>query len=270
MKNALLIIALLFGMLTAQAQDNKIKVLNLGVFHMGYTSDAHSIEYDESSDESKKQIKEVNELIARFKPTHIMVEVETNDQNALEEAYLSYLKDPKQETTFGGTEVEILAFEIGRLANTAHIHAIDHSMAYNYNLGELAQETKADKFFQTLKTLEKSELIAKLNPAQSGLKETLSVMNSESCMNFLINANADMLTYINSDDKFEGADEAAKLYHRNLRMYANINKIKTNEEDRILIISGGLHASFFHQFMSRSSVYELESVEKYLSPENNL
>ena len=37
--------------------SNKVKVLNLGVFHMGKTSDAHKNEFDESK--NRKEIKDI-------------------------------------------------------------------------------------------------------------------------------------------------------------------------------------------------------------------
>ncbi len=81
---------------------------------------------------------------------------------------------------------------------------------------------------------------------------------------FLINYNADMLMYVNSKDNFGGADEIAKFYKRNIRMFANINKIEMNEDDRVLIILGGTHAAFMDKFMLRSLIYKLISLKKYL------
>ncbi len=97
-----------------------------------------------------------------------------------------------------------------------------------------------------------------------GLKQALLLLNSKQAYNFLINVNADMLMYANSKDNFEGADEATKFYHRNIRMFSNINKISMDYDDRVLIISGGAHAAFFEGFMSRSMIYELQPLKDYL------
>lgn len=249
----------------ASDSNQKIKVLNIGVFHMGQTSDANSTEYDEAAKESKQQIAEVNALISEFKPTIILVEDEPKDQVELMENYELYLKDQSSKTTYDGNEIKLMGFEIGRLASVKRIYGIDHRMGYNYNQGGLAKELNAKKYFQTMMTLQQLESSVDMDVQSIGLKKVLSILNTSLAYDFLINYNADALTYVNSENGFEGVDEAAKFYHRNLRMYANINKIDMNANDRVLIISGATHAAFFQKFFSRSYVYELESVGKYLN-----
>jgi hypothetical protein len=249
----------------ASDSNQKIKVLNIGVFHMGQTSDANSTEYDEAAKQSKQQIAEVNALISKFKPTIILVEDEPKDQVELMKNYELYLKDQSAKTTYDGNEIKLMGFEIGRLANVKRIYGIDHRMGYNYNQGGLAKELNAKKYFQTMMTLQQLESSVDMDVQSIGLKKVLSIFNTSLAYDFLINYNADALTYVNSENGFEGVDEAAKFYHRNLRMYANINKIDMNANDRVLIISGATHAAFFQKFFSRSYVYELESVGKYLN-----
>ncbi|BDD04007.1 DUF5694 domain-containing protein [Aureibacter tunicatorum] len=268
MKNALLAIALFIGIFTAHAQDKKIKVLNVGMFHMGFTTDANKTEFDEAS--NMKQIQEVNELLARFKPTIIMVETLPKYQKELEKAYQAYVNDPTIKTGYANNEIQIMAFEIGRLANTKRIYAIDHKMNYAYNLSGLAEEYGAEKYFETEKRKKEVYANLKTTPMKSSFKEVLNNMNTEEYRTASINGNADKLTYVNSEDNFEGADQAAIFYQRNLRMFANINKVESNEEDRILVISGAAHATFFHDFFKRSYIYELESVEKYLTEDSTL
>lgn len=244
--------------------NQKIKVLNIGVFHMGETSDATSTEYDEAAEKSKKEITEVNQLIAKFKPTIILVEDEPKDQEELVSNYEMYLKNQSAKTTYDGNEIKLMGFEIGRIAGVKRIYGIDHRMGYNYNQGALAKELNAKKYFQTMMTLQQLESSVDMDVKSVGLKKVLSILNTTLAYDFLINYNADALTYVNSENGFEGVDEAAKFYHRNLRMFANINKIEMDENDRVLIISGATHAAFFQKFFSRSYIYELESVNDYL------
>lgn len=244
--------------------NQKIKVLNIGVFHMGETSDATSTEYDEAAEKSKKEITEVNQLIAKFKPTIILVEDEPKDQEELVSNYQMYLKNQSAKTTYDGNEIKLMGFEIGRIAGVKRIYGIDHRMGYNYNQGALAKELNAKKYFQTMMTLQQLESSVDMDVKSVGLKKVLSILNTTLAYDFLINYNADALTYVNSENGFEGVDEAAKFYHRNLRMFANINKIEMGENDRVLIISGATHAAFFQKFFSRSYIYELESVNDYL------
>lgn len=250
--------------LVGYAQDEKIKVLNIGVFHMGYTSDANSTEYDEASEKSKKEIVEVNEAIAKFKPTIILLEEEVKYQEKLSKAYVDYLKDKNAKTPYSKSELQLMGFEIGRLAGVKKVYAIDHLIGYNYNMWDVAKKENATKFFEMAERMKKLQNSVVTDPKKIGLKNMLKVMNSDEAYDFLINVNADMLMYANSKNGFEGADEAAKFYKRNIRMFANINKIPMTKDDRVLIISGGTHAAYFSKFMSRSMIYELEPITNYL------
>ena len=241
--------------------NDKVKVLNLGVFHMGETSDEHKTEFDESK--NKKEIKDICFQISKFKPTIIFVEREPSFNEDLKLTFNRFKKDPSIQTNYSGEEIQLLAFEIGRLAKTKAIFGFDHQLACNYNFTELANKIKAKDYIKIKQNLIKqAEGVDKIN---TSLKKTLLEINQQKFYDFLFNINADLLTYVNSKDSFEGADEAAKFYQRNLRMFANINKVNTNKSDRILIISGAAHAAFLNEFMKRSPKYELEDIKKYLN-----
>ena len=59
-----------------QASDplEKIKVLNFGSFHMGFTPDANTTNFNEHDVENQKMVKSVATQLAAFKPTVILVE----------------------------------------------------------------------------------------------------------------------------------------------------------------------------------------------------
>jgi len=241
----------------------RIKVLNLGVFHFGITPDANKTEYDENDKKNLREIKEITKALAKFNPTVILVEVVPGHQDILEQEYEKYKRNPSSLTKFSGTETELLGFEVGRLANTTKIFGIDHKLNYMYSADDFAKSLDAKNYFLVSERLENYS--EKRNDVKEiGLKKKLLSMNTENYYDYLINVNADLLTYANSEEEFEGADQAAKFYQRNLRMYANINKLELDTNDRILIISGAAHASFFHKFMSRSPIYELVDWEKFL------
>ena len=247
-------------------EDSKIQVLNIGVFHMGQTSDATSTDYDESSKKAQQELKNITVAIAKFKPTLILVEQQPKYQEELNTAYSAYLKDVNADTGFYKTnEIQLLGFEVGRLAGVKNIHAIDHKIGYNYDQQALAEQLNATKYFETGKRLQSLMGSVDMDVEKTGLKKSLLMLNTDEAYNFLININADMLMYVNSKDGFEGADEAAKFYKRNIRMFANINKIDMTNEDRILIISGATHAAFFNKLLSRSMVYNVVPLSKYLN-----
>jgi len=191
-------------------KGDKIPVLNFGTFHMGLTNDENKTEFDEHDRENQKKVHEIAEMLASFKPTVILVERIPESNDALQSEYKEYLRNPnmffKQPS-----EIELLAYELGRICNTKRIYGIDHKMSYNYKIG-----------------------------------------------------NADILTHVGSEKGFEGADEAAKYYQRNLRMYSNLNRIELNKDDRVFILMGASHTAFFRDFMSRSPKYYMVKTSEYL------
>ena len=76
--------------------------------------------------------------------------------------------------------------------------------------------------------------------------------------------NADIMTHVGTAEGFEGADESAKYYQRNLRMYSNLNRIKLNKDDRVFILLGASHTAFFRDFINRSPKYEMVNTFDYL------
>ena len=77
--------------------------------------------------------------------------------------------------------------------------------------------------------------------------------------------NADILTHAGTKDAFEGADEAALFYKRNLRMYSNLNRIHLDKEDRVFILMGAAHTAFFRDFISRSPKYTMVNTFDFLN-----
>lgn len=250
--------------MTIESKNSAIKVLNFATFHMGYTSDAHSIEFDEKNKKNVDSIHQIAEMLSIFKPTVIIVETTPDYNKTLQKNYSTYVKEPN--TVFEQPdEVELLAFEIGRLAGVKRIYGIDHKLEYNYRIGsEIINsiDSLTHNNFQS----NPFKSIPGLNIFEKGLslKEKLTRMNHPKLLDLLITANADILTYVGTENGFEGADEAAKYYQRNLRIYSNLNRLTLDKNDRLFILSGGSHTAFLREFMSRDEKYEMVNTFNYL------
>ncbi|MEL6717408.1 MAG: DUF5694 domain-containing protein [Bacteroidota bacterium] len=243
-----------------ETESDKIQVLNLGTFHMGSTSDQHKTEFDENDDENKRAVHQIAEKIAAFKPTVIIVELTPKGNVSLQKEYEEYLLDPSMKFDFP-SEIELLAYEVGRLTEAKRIYGIDHKMDYDYMINERIDnqiDTATYKHFEKILP-EKIKEMENLT-----LSEKLKFLNTDSSLDFFLFVNADILTHTGTKGNFEGADEAAKYYQRNLRMYSNLNRIPLKKEDRIFILMGASHTAFFRDFMSRSTKYEMVNTLSYL------
>lgn len=242
----------------------KIPILNFGTFHMGFTSDENTTEFDEENEENQKAVQQIAAKLSTFKPTVIIVETVPEYDDKLRLEYKEYLANPKMSFK-NPSEIELLAYELGRLCSTKRIYGIDHRMGYNYKIGtEIENNIDSiwhDKYYQDPLSFYPE---VNVNEDSLDLLGKLQITNHERYLDFLITVNADMLTHAGSEEGFEGADEAAKYYQRNLRMYSNLNRLDLKEEDRVFILMGASHTAFFRDFISRSPKYEMVNTYEYL------
>lgn len=244
--------------------NEKVQILNFGTFHMGFTADANTSEFDEHNKDNQKQIHDIAEKLSAFMPTVIIVETVPNYDNQLQAEYNNYLNNPDMFIK-NPSEIELLAYELGRLCKTKRIFGVDHKMRYNYNIGNQIENSIDSSWYDKYyKDPLKYYPEVNVNEDSLNLLEKLKLTNHNKYLDFLITVNADMLTFAGSEKGFEGADEATKYYQRNLRMFSNLNRIQLAEDDRVFILMGASHTAFFRDFISRSPKYEMVNTFEYL------
>ena len=286
MKNKLILLSVLFSLYACQsikttaskpeessnlnidrhttAEITKIPVLNLGTFHMGETSDVHKTEFDENDKKNQSSIKNIAVKLAQFKPTVIIVETPPSFDDKLQTEYNAYLTNPKM-TFKNPSEIELLAYEVGRLSGAKQIYGIDHKMEYNFFIGkEISNAIDASWHDNFYKDPFKFYPEINVDDSKLNLLDKLRLTNSNTYLNFLIEANAEMLSHVGTQNGFEGADEATKYYQRNMRMYSNLNRLQLTPNDRVFILLGASHSAYFRDFISRSPKYQMVNTFDYL------
>ena len=250
----------------SREDSNKIAILNFGTFHMGFTPDANKTEFNEHDRENQKRVHEIAQKLAEFKPTVIVVEESPSGNIQLQQDYAAYVNDPNMFFK-KPSEVELLAFELGRLCGTKEIYGIDHRMKqYNYNIGnEIKNDIDSIWHDQYCKNPRKYHPEINVNRDSLSLFERLKLMNRDAYLDYLININANILTHAGTKDGFEGADEAALFYQRNLRMYSNLNRLNLKKDDRVFILMGATHTAFFRGFLKGSPKFEMVNTFDYLN-----
>lgn len=240
--------------------DDALPVLNVATFHMGETSDAMTTEFDENDKKNRKEIKRVAQLLAAFKPTIIVIEALPANDSIRQADYLDYLKNPNKKFS-NPDERELLAYEVGRLSGATKIYGIDYKESYRIEGDTIkpVDQTTTQKYWKMVEENDKK------NPEEGiPFYDLFKLNNHPQYLESLININADLLLYVSNKGKSEGADAAAKFYHRNLVMFSNLNQIPMTKDDRIFILLGGTHTAFFMDFLKRSPKFKLENTFDYL------
>ncbi len=245
----------------------------MGIFHFGYTSDAHKTEFDEESKEAQREVRKISEMIAKFRPTIICVEKLPEKNDELNAAYQVFLENSSVLSTKDG-EISMIAFDVARLSGVKKLYGIDHHLGYNYSLGDFIENSSDyinsidpetylqltnDPFKDYPEMAEREKNYDKLS-----LLEKLKLINEPLYLDYSINTNADKLLYVGIDDGFEGADNAALFYQRNMRIYSNLNRIPMTKEDRVFILMGAAHTAFLREFIKRSPKFEMVNTLDYL------
>jgi hypothetical protein len=244
--------------------DGKTEILNFGTFHMGETYDANKTEFDENDKKNQLAINEIAQKLSLFQPTVIIVETPPENDKKLQADYIEYLTNPKMKFK-NPTEIELLAFELGRISGVKRIYGIDHKMSYNYNIGA-KMVNSIDSIWHNKYYKDPLKYYPQINIDQKKLNlfDKLKLTNNNIYLDFLIEANAEMLSHVGSEKGFEGADEATKYYQRNMRMYSNLNRLDFTSKDRIFILMGASHTAYIRDFISRSPKYKMVNTFNYL------
>jgi hypothetical protein len=200
---------------TTKEDLKKIAILNLGTFHMGETSDATQTDFDENDKKNQSAVHEIAAKLALFKPTVIIVETPPSFDQKLQTEYNEYLTNPKMKFK-EPSEIELLAYELGRLSGTKRIYGIDHKMEYNYTIGN-EMVNSIDSIWHNKYYKDPLKYYPEVNVDEDKLNllDKLKLTNQNAYLDFLIEVNAEMLSHVGSEKGFEGADEAAKYYQRN-------------------------------------------------------
>lgn len=234
----------------------KIPVLNYGSIHLSGSTDAHSSITDVSHPKVKADIKKIVDLLVKFKPTIICVEIPPESTYFLNETYQKYKIDQTRRINYS-EEVNVIGLEVARLSGTKKIYGIDNPIGFDYpSLIEMANKIPAaSSFVQNImdnyESINKKPILeqfVEINTAKYKM-ETFDLYN--------------FLATMHSPNNFEGADIIADFYKRNLRMYTNFSDIPLTKNDKVLIIMGATHTAYFDIFIENSPKYILENATNY-------
>jgi hypothetical protein len=244
--------------------EKRPKVLLVGTFHFAYyNEDLFKVnkkdQVDVLSSKRQKEVLELVDYIAKFKPNKIFVE-DFNKDNILMTNYKNY-KTGKYNLI--ADEIDQIAY---RLLDKFQLDTI-----YGVDARTIGQDLyKNDSTKNYIKTLQKDIDNETISPALAKYFEWYEKDNKykveHSLLDYFKQLNSDkyqqrgfyslFVTYFKN--KKNGADNLTlDLLSRNIRILHKISQNITSEEDRILILFGSGHTEFFNVFFGTSPEHEL-------------
>lgn len=256
-----LISLFLISAMIVTAQE-KAQVMILGVYHFANpNADYVKSDFpDHLSDKKQKEITEVLDLLAKFKPTKIVVEREPENIKVLDN-YQQYLKDNYKLTA---NETEQIGFRLAKRFNHQQVYLADHQLGMDIDsVMKAANETQNTQFLQFFQKIIGEAQAMQKHQAQITVREALSELNEpllqEKTKDFYL-----QMARVRSKDKFVGADVLAAWYQRNFRVFTNLSQIINSPNDRVLVIFGQGHIAYLRDAIKSCPDMQLIEPNNYL------
>ncbi len=255
----------------------RAKLLLLGTFHFADAGlDGHKPEraFDALSEKRQKQIEDVLERLARFRPTRIAVEYSWDEQERLDQDYARFLAG---ESKVSANETYQIGFRLGQRLGLEHLYAVDAPRrSYDPDMTQeqydarvavlldgvaqarIAAESAWNERFEQMYDWEDA-----LADKQT-LREHLIYLNDETTLrrhhgHYLVSD-----FKLGRGDDYFGPDMTTEWYNRNLRIFHNLLRITSGPSDRIVLLIGAGHVPILRHAAQSSPDYELIEVRTVL------
>lgn len=247
----------------AQTENQKVKVILLGTFHYGPTSDRNSTEFEDLfSEKRQRELDLLTQKLNAFGVNKIFVEDETKNQKIQESQFELYKSKKITDEKNLKDEIVQIAYRTAVL-NNAKIIAADFK-----------QELPYDKINEYEKKHEKD-----INPylffeAPYPFKEKRKKLSDIPMIEYYIQLNnlysrqATMYDYLHyalaygEDNDYTGENLTSVLYDRNLKIFTNIlRNIDLQTDKSIVVLFGASHTAFLRQFFENHPYFEIVELE---------
>lgn len=274
MKILAVIIFSMFFSFSMYGQNKKTDVLTLGVFHFNFPNlDVQKVQNDDQidvlEDKYQKEIKEIVEKLEIFKPTIIIIEEQSSQQKVIDSLYNLYLNEDFQLNRDEGQQI---GFRLAKKLRLKKIYCGDEWGDFPENIQNVLKDpTKQNeknefiKYFSDNPDLDKTFHRENIYKTE-GIISQLKMMNDrkiikQSLGNYLIGP----FKYEINEGDFLGTNfEIGNWFSRNLKIFRNIQRIETNDKDKILVIFGADHLNLLNLLFESSPEYNLVETNKYL------
>jgi hypothetical protein len=264
----------------------------LGVGHFedrGVDRYKPQVGFDILSERRQAEIAEVVDQLARFRPTKIAVERTAQDQPEIDSSYSDYLAGRFE---LPGDEVYQLGFRLAKRLGHDRVHCVNAWGRYYKPPIDIEAHVQAQgldrEYLNGLLSPHlpdayarehgQEHLLSQWEPrfnqlyqygdqskAQVSLREIFLRINAEES---IVKGHGHYLVdrfKVGVNGEFPGVDWVTAWYNRNLRIFANLQRITEAPAERILLIIGGGHLAILRHCVLASPEYDLVEVHECLA-----
>lgn len=241
----------------------KAKVMLLGVFHFGNPQQdvVKTDQIDVMTHENQEYLESLTSQLSTFMPTVVLLEFDPADEKEIQEQYTQYRKGDFE---LSSNEIYQLGFRVAKKSNLMTVYSFD----------ERSVEWSAEPLFEYINTHDPETKLRFDTLIQKITSETGKAHATMSLSELLLDANMEekdslnkylylLTNHVGAGKNFEGADAAASWWHRNFRMYANIQRYAMPGE-RVLVIGGQGHTAILKDLLKIDQDRDAVDFRQYL------
>jgi hypothetical protein len=267
MKYLLALLSLIVAAILVGETPSSIQVMVLGMYHMGNPGlDLHNMKADDvTTPQRQKELAEVADQLAKFKPTKIALERVSKDDEFIDEKYASF---KIEDLATNRDERFQIGYRLAKLLNHSKVYAIDEdSESIDYfpygAVEKFAKENGQEKLLMDMSV----ETDKKMKAFEESQK-TKSVRQLLLSMNDPKEINSDQDWYysilqIANHKSQPGAELNAYWYMRNAKIFSKLVLI-AQPGDRIVVLFGAGHNFWLRHFAQQTPGYVLVEPGEYL------
>lgn len=251
------------------AADKPVDVMILGTYHFSNPGlDVNNMAADNVlTPKRQSELDAVARAILEFKPSHVMVEVESDLPDFAVDSYLSF--SPEVLKT-NANEITQIGYRIAHMTGLVSVNGIDEQPKAgepDYFPYDELQEA-AVKFGQSGMIDAASAAIGTTMKAFEDSQKSRTIGELLIALNTGDFVNADMQFYygvlgVGDRDIQSGADLNAMWYLRNAKIFSKL-MLETKPGDRVLVVYGSGHSYWLRHFASETPGYRMVDPVPYL------
>jgi hypothetical protein len=250
-------LCLTLAQFTAAQSQRKARVMVLGTFHFvrGQADAFRVAAGDMLTPKRQHEIAELVSLLKKYNPTKIAVEAPFGDDK-LQERYQQYRAGNAK---LSADEIDQIGFRLAKELGHERIYGIDSKSDMDFDrVSAFAQAHGQTKVLNQIMA-EGANFTKDIDTAlaEGTILDVFRKINSPGELRRNHQAYLDMAT-IGQGNDYPGAEVVGQWYTRNLRIFANLNRIVQRPDDRILVIFGQGHAYLLEQYIAASSNLTLD------------
>jgi hypothetical protein len=273
----------LSGMAQQKPSASKINIMLMGSTHFGQEAfHKQGATMDLFSADRQKEVADINNQIARYKPDMILIEREPNEQHTVDSLYQLYKNGKLQfnQLKYGRAEEYQFGFTLAKKLGLSNIYGVNYYQGVSTRLFKdgknLETFTNSLNDYSTMgRTLDQ-----RLKEQKLSLKGYLLRLNSPELYqltyyNIYINpAKVTNGTFGKTDNSVDstridkehiGAEYISLFCKRELKIYSNILSVQqAHQGKRILVIMGQRHAAALTKLFENDPAYNLVPLSSYL------